>query len=200
MAKAPEFHIAKLAPPESNALAYPHHDRSNDLYSMWMSGFCQEEIASFAGISVEDVDKDLMYVSTRLPVRTIIQHNNDRSRILLQRNQSESFRNMMRDSLAQPVSSLLAAGISPAGILKEFREATGMVQKAEPLLQINTQNISNSGSAGTGGVTSTEDIIRRVLGEINQDALAQTTSTDPESDQVIDVETPDEDHIPDDNE
>jgi hypothetical protein len=196
MAKAPEYAIAKLQPPESNITAYPNHDRANDFYSMWMSGATEDEIAEFASVDVAEVKKDLLYVNTRLTTRQVISHNNDRQRILLQRQQSEAFRNMMRDSLNTPVSDLIDAGISPAGLMKEFREATGLVQKAEPLLQINTQ--INQGSTHTGGgITSAEDVIRRVLNQINQD-----TPPPQGNQEIIDVEQEpesdsDEDRIPD---
>lgn len=201
MAKAPEYSLIKLAPPGSNPLAYPNHDRANDLYSMWMTGYTEDEIAEFISLDVSEVKKDLMYVNTKLTARQIIAHNNDRNRILLQRKDSESFRKMMSDSLSAPVEALLAAGLSPASILKEFREATGMVQKAEPLLQINTQ-INNS-PAPSGGLTSAEDIIRRVLGQINQGS--SSTRSEPESNdpgEPIDaevVEQDPEDQIPDDD-
>jgi DNA-binding CsgD family transcriptional regulator len=199
MAKADEHALAKLAHPESNALAYPFHDRANDLYGMWMTGYTEDEISLFMGISVDEVKKDLMYVNTRLSTNQIIKHNNDRTRILLQRNESEAFREMMKDSLSQSVEKMINVGLSPASILKEFREATGMVQKAEPLLQINTQ-VNTTRSVG-GGVTSAEDIIRRVLNEINQETLDPVDSSelhlvDPP---VIDAEVVDSEeyHIPD---
>jgi hypothetical protein len=167
MAKAPEYAIAKIQPPEGTSLAYPNHDRANDVYGIWMSGYTEDEVAEFLSLDVSEVKRDLMYVNHRLTTRQVISHNNDRNRIMLQRSESEAFRQMMKDSLSVPVAALLAAGISPAGILKEFREATGMVQKAEPLLQINTQ--VNNQTTTSGGVTSAEDVIRRVLSQINQE-------------------------------
>lgn len=195
MAEAPGYAVAKLAPPDSNALAYPNHDRANDIYSMWMSGYTEDEIADFISLDVAEVKKDLMYVNTKLTTRAIISHNNDRQRIMLQREESEAFRKMIKDSLAQPVVSLLAAGISPAGILKEYREATGMVQKAEPLLQINTQ-INNSTSPA-GGITSAEDVIRRVLNQINLDQSAHTPEPQDYQDAEIVGSDSDTDQIPD---
>jgi hypothetical protein len=200
MAKAPEYALAKLAPPESNALAYPNHDRANDVYSMWMSGYTEDEVADFVQVDVAEVKKDLMYINTKLTTRQIISHNNDRSRIMLQRNESEAFRAMMHGALSVSVGNLLAAGISPAGILKEFREATGMVQKAEPLLQINTQ--INNTPASTGGITSAEDVIRRVLNQIDQEnppdpdqgpEIVDAEVVDPEDQSSPDDET---DHVP----
>jgi hypothetical protein len=182
MAKTPEYALAKLAPPESNALAYPNHDRANDIYSMWMTGYTEDEISDFMSLDATEVKKDLMYVNTKLSVRQIISHNNDRERIILQRKNSESFRELMRQSLETPAAVLLAAGISPAGILKEYREATGMVQKAEPLLQINTQ-INQGASTPNGGIQSAEDVIRRVLNQIN--------SADQENPVEIDAEVVD---------
>lgn len=154
-----------------------------------MSGYTEDEVAGFLSVDVEEVKKDLMYVNHKLTTRQVISHNNDRNRIMLQRSESESFRQMMKDSLSQPVGALLAAGISPAGILKEFREATGMVQKAEPLLQINTQ--INTQTTTSGGITSAEDVIRRVLSQINQE-----TPPAPDSDEAIDAEVVDPEDQP----
>jgi len=165
MAEAPEFALAKLAP-QTNAVGYPNHDRANDVYNFWMCGYTEDEIASFMEIEVVEVAKDLMYVNTKLSPSQIIKHNNDRHRIILQRNNSEDFRRLMKESLQMTAAQYLNEGMTPAGILKEFREATGMVQKAEPLLQINTQ-INAPANVG-GGINSAEDAIRRVLKEINQ--------------------------------
>ena len=184
--KTPEYSLAKLAPQESNALAYPNHDRANDLYGLYMTGYTEDEISVFTGLDIVEVKKDLMYVNTKLSVRQIIQHNNDRARILLQRENSLNFQNLMKDSLSTPAAALIAAGLSPASVLKEYREATGMVQKAEPLLQINTQ-INNQPTASSGGIQSTEDVIRRVLNQINQAV--------PESPAIIDVEDSDQEDL-----
>jgi hypothetical protein len=193
MAKAPEYSIAKLAPPETNSLAYPTHDRANDLYGMWMTGYTEDEISAFMGLSIEETQKDLMYVNTRLSTRQIIHHNNERQRIMLQRQNSEDFRRLMSESLQTPARVLIDAGLSPAGILKEYRESTGMVQKAEPLIQVNTQ-INNA--APTGGVTSAEDVIRRVLSQINQEP--SPLASQPEEPEIIDaeVEQISEDSVP----
>ena len=195
MAKAEGFALAKIAPPETTALAYPNHDRAYDLYGMWMTGYTEDEIASFASLDVEEVKKDLMYVNTRMSTRQIIQHNNDRERIILQRQNSEDFRKLMKEALQISATQYLDNGMTPAGVLKEYREATGMVQKAEPLIQVNTQ-VNNTGGTAGGAITSAEDVIRRVLGELNnaapqeveyiQDAEEATESDDS-------VPDPDED-------
>lgn len=45
--------------------------------------------------------------------------------------------------------------------MKEYREATGMVAKPEPLPQVNMQqNFSGNSSAGRHGISSAEDLIR----------------------------------------
>ena len=190
MAKSPEYSVAKLAPPEVQALAYPNHDRANDLYGYWMTGYTEDEIASFTGLDIEEVKKDLMYVNTRLSTRQIIHHNNERQRILLQRQNSEDFRRLMSESLQTPAHIMIENGMSPATILKEFREATGLVQKAEPLIQVNTQ--VNNAAPSTGSITSAEDVIRRVLNQISQE-------TPPVEAEIVDaeVERSDEDHVPD---
>jgi hypothetical protein len=191
--KTPEYALARLAPPESNALAYPYHDRANDVYGMWLTGYTEDEIANFTSLSVEDIKKDLMYVNTKLSPRQIISHNNERERIMLQRENSEGFRKMMKDSLNTPVQALLDVGLSPASVLKEYREATGMVQKAEPLLQINTQ--INQSQATTGSIQSAEDVIRRVLNQIDSDSQANQEVIDAEYEDQEEQETSDSETV-----
>lgn len=197
MAKAPEYSLAKLAPPECTALGYPNHDRANDVYGMWMAGYTEDEVSAFMSLDIEEVKKDLMYVNTRLATRQIIHHNNERQRILLQRQNSEDFRRLMQESLQMPASVMINNGLSPAGILKEYREAVGLVQRAEPLIQVNTQ-VNNPGTAVSGGITSAEDVIRRVLKEISQGETGPIES--PSEAETVDAEVldgNDEDRVPD---
>lgn len=195
MAKASEFALAKLTPPGGNALEYPNHDRANEIYSQFISGFTEEEIATFHSLDLEEVNRDLMYVQTRIPVRQIISQNNDRTRILVQREHSENFRRLIGESLALPAGEFLKAGVSPTGVLKEFRETTGLVQKAEPLIQVNTQqNFLGGGASGQNGISSAEDVIRKVLDRINQN------ENPPEEERVIEAQiVTEEDRISEDD-
>jgi hypothetical protein len=160
--------------------AYPNHERACRVYSQWLSGYSEEEVANFFGIQPRDVELDVQHVHGILPTRTVISHNNDRARLLVQRQQSEEFRRLMGEALKTPATDYLNAGISPAGILKEYREATGMVQKAEPLLQINTQINSNAGSGQA--ITSAEDAIRRVLAAMAEEQ--RQAAAPPASDSI----------------
>jgi len=200
MARAKNKALMKL-PQETTDLAnYEFHDRATEVYNHWMSGFTEDEIASFHNLKPDEVKKDLMYVQTRLPVRSIISHHNDRNRILVQREKSQDFRKLLGDTLKMGAEAILAAGVSPAGILKEFREATGMVQRAEPLIQVNTQQNFGSASPTNGrGINSTEDVIRKVLDRINHNALASNAPVQ-EAEIVSDAEPQEgdqEDQVPD---
>jgi hypothetical protein len=167
MAKVPEYHLAKIAPPGSMVSDYQNRERARDTYGTWMSGFTEDEVAKFYGIPVEEIERDIVYIQTTTPTRQIIAHQNDRNRILIQRQESQKFRELLKGALELRAVDFLAAGVSPAGILKEFREATGMTSRAEPLIQINTQQ-NFSGPPGQGAITSAEDVIRRVLDKIDQ--------------------------------
>lgn len=162
--------------------AYPNHERACRVYSQWVAGYSEEEIADFFGIQPRDVELDVQHISGILPTRTVIAHNNDRSRLLVQRQQSEEFRRLMGEALKTPANDYLSAGISPAGILKEFREAVGQVQKAEPLVQVNTQqNFVGSGPAGSLRISSAEDVIRLVLAkQAEQESKAESVTSDKE--------------------
>jgi hypothetical protein len=140
---------------------YEHHARAQKTYSQWMSGFSEQEIADFFQIEVEDVLRDVQHCHQILPVRTVLAHLNDRNRILIQRAEGEKYRRLLSESLSTPVEDYLQSGVSPVGTLKEYREATGMVTKAEPMIQVNTQINSNTGNGN--GITSAEDAIRRAL-------------------------------------
>jgi hypothetical protein len=153
--------------------AYPNHDRACRVYSQWLAGYSEEEVADFFGIQPRDVELDVQHIHGILPTRTVISHNNDRGRLLVQRQQSEEFRRLMGEALKTSATDYLSAGVSPAGILKEFREATGMVQKAEPLVQVNTQ--INTGNIH--GITSAEDAIRKVLAAMAEEERQGATDS-----------------------
>jgi hypothetical protein len=164
-----------------NRTAYPHRERADAVYSQWLVGYTPEEIANFFSIPVQDVETDVQHIRGILPTRVVLQQNNDRCRILLQREQSENFRRLMAEALKIEAKSFLVAGISPAGILKEFRESVGMVQKAESLVQIQ-QNFASPSQAG-GGIRSAEDLIRSVLRSMEEDPqLVEATAPEPEKD------------------
>jgi hypothetical protein len=193
MPKATGFAIIKTTPPGGKIDKYQFHDRANEVFAAWMSGATEDECSQYFGITLEDVNNDLLHVKIALPVRLIISYNNDRNRILIQRQSSEDYRKLISDSLKTPAATYLAAGVSPAGIGREFREATGLVQKAEPLINVQTINAGNQ-TTSKSPIQSAEDIVRLVLGQINE----QETPTPPtkEEEGVIDAEFVDEDKVP----
>jgi hypothetical protein len=180
MTRAHETAIAKIGP-GSTALEYLTHDRAVDIYNSWAVGFSEGELAKFYGVEVEEVKRDMAHIMSTMSPRLIIHDRNNRLRIVLQREYDKDFENLMSGSLKMGADQYIAAGISPAGVLKEYREATGMVQKAEPLIQVNTQ-INNPANAGIGGkkIRCAEDMIRMVL--------AETTKTNKTDENIIDAE------------
>lgn len=186
MMKPPNWLTNKVAPIPS---AYPNWDRACDSYNAWLTGFVEEEISQHMGISVEEVKMDIRAIQLTLPARVLIVHNNDRNRLLVQREESERYREMLRASLTTPVATLLNCGISPAGIMREFREATGQI--ADKGITVNAQTNffpSRSGSEGDSqmgsGITSAEDLIRKVVetmdtGETLGAALASDDDASP---------------------
>jgi len=203
--KAPGTALIQFATQESKDLEYPEANRAHKVYASWMSGYTPEEIAKSKGLEVEQVEKDLEYVSQSLPVRTLIAHGNDRSRILLQREQSDDFRRLMKESLEKTATDYIKEGLSPAGALREFREAVGMVEKPGTFVTLNQAFVSPgsvNSPIGSGAPRSAEDLIRKVLKRIEEQRVPPTLDTAP-----IDIEAEDsgeevvetEDSIPDDN-
>lgn len=144
---------------------YEFHERSQQVYSQWMSGIAEEEIASFFRIELADVLRDVQHVQQTLPVRTVISHLHDRNRVLILRAEGQKYQDLLRQSLETPAAEYLRNGVSPTGVLKEFREATGMVEKPGSLISVtrNTAVIgSGTGACGTG-IRSYEDLLRSIL-------------------------------------
>lgn len=70
---------------------YEHHARAQKTCSQWMSGFSEQDIATFFQIEVMDALRDVQHVHQILPVRTVTAHLNDRNRILIQRAEGEKY-------------------------------------------------------------------------------------------------------------
>lgn len=159
---------------------YPHHERSVKAYNHYLSGYTEEEIAAFLthtegeDVSVEQVQMDIQHIQSLHPVRTLIAHNNDRERLLLQRTQSSQYRRLLTESLSIPAEAWVAGGMSPVGPLKEFREAVGMTEKSGGFaVNLNQNNLNVSAGAGSEGgsggrLASSEDLLRRVMGKLQE--------------------------------
>ena len=203
MAKVEKWAIIKssVASEGAQALDYENHDRACELYSHYMSGYTEEEIVSFFNLEVEEVRKDLQHIKSTLPVRTLIAHENDRQRIIVQRNNGIVYEKLLSRSLNMEPLDFLKMGISPAGILREYREATGMTQRPEPLIQVNTQqNFLNGSRANGQGLTSAEDVIRRVLEQMDLQEQQTIAAEVREVDESIEQDDPaDPEESPQDN-
>lgn len=183
MAKVDEHALTKtdVIPAHPKTLGYEHHKRACMVYSHWRSGYTEEEISDFMELDIDEIRKDLQHINVTLPVRRIIQDNNDRSRIMLQRQEQINYNKLLGEALQTDSAAYLQAGISPAGILKEFREAVGLTQKPQPLIQVNTQQNYLGEETHTGaGVRSAEDAIRKVLAEMERDESQEVIDVEPE--------------------
>ena len=152
---------------------YEHHERAEQIYSQWMSGIPEEEIASFFQIERADVLRDVQHIQQVLPVRTVIAHLHDRNRILILRAEGDKYQGLLSQSLATPAAEFLKNGVSPTGVLKEFREATGMTEKPGSMISITKNTANFSGGApgelslanlgGNGRPRSFEDLLRMII-------------------------------------
>jgi len=123
---------------------------------------------------------DIQHIQSVLPTRVLTAQINDRNRLLVLRSESVQYRRLLSDALAQPVGAYLAAGISPTGPMKEFREAVGMVERPGAISLSLSQNVSVT----EGKVTSFEDLLRRVItsrekGEGHSDSVPAERQSTP---------------------
>jgi hypothetical protein len=140
-------------------------------YNMYIGGYTEEEVGKHMAVDVEVVERAIQHTRSCLSSRTIVSHNNDRMKILIQRSESEQYRRLLGEALRTNVKEFLAAGVSPVGVLKEFREATGAVEKPGSFtVQVNQQSIV----ANSPQITSSEDLLRSVLMRMKLKEQTQT--------------------------
>jgi hypothetical protein len=145
---------------------YENKDRAKVVHAQWMVGFAECEIAAFFGITEADVRVDLQWIQGQMSPRQLSAQSNDRTRLQIQREQSAEYNRLLKESLTVGAKEWLLNGLSPAGILKEYREAVGLTEKPGGIAISFTKNTANFGGGGTnaaGGIRSAEDMIRRVI-------------------------------------
>ena len=172
---------------------YPEHDRAVKVYNHYISGSIPEEIVAFLnkiGIDcdVTDIECDLQHIKSLHPTKVIIAHENDRNRLLLQRTEGEQYRRLIGEALKLQAVQYLAAGISPTGPLKEYREAVGMTEKPGSFnLAINQQSLNIGGGEARqqSGIRSSEDLLRSVMDKMN---AANAQNQIPPEGEIINAE------------
>ena len=135
-------------------------------YNMFIGGYTEQEVATHMGVTENEVERAIQHTRSCLSSRTIIGHNNDRHRILVQRTQSEKYRRLLDESLSTPIETYLSAGIGPAGVLREYRDAVGMTEKPGAMSVQMNQQIN---MVGNSTITSSEDLLRHVMAKLNKD-------------------------------
>jgi hypothetical protein len=130
---------------------YEHYERAEKVYSQWMAGISDEEIASFFEIELADVLRDVQHTQQILPVRTVIAHLHDRNRILILKAEGDKYQKLLSQSLETPASEYIKNGVSPTSVMKEYRECTGMTEKPGSMINI-TKNTANFGGGAPGEI------------------------------------------------
>ena len=144
--------------------SYLHYKRAERTYSHWLAAYSVEEIAEFFDLPIREVEADIEHVQSMLPTRTLVAQHNDRNRLLLQRAEARKYQALLSDALSRSASDYIAAGLSPAAPLKEFREAVGMIEKPGGL-SISLSQHTNVGNPA--GITCAEDVLRRVRSQLD---------------------------------
>jgi hypothetical protein len=184
---------------------YENLDRATKVLSHWMVGYDELEIAAFFEISEIDVKRDLEFMRSRMTARQIIAMDNDRHRILIHRQQSRNYSNLLEQSLTKPASYWIENGLSPVPALKEYRQAVGLEEKPGGVaISVTKQSATFYGNApgqipaanlGTGKPKSFEDLLRMIIAADPSCGLQPVIDTDahelpPSPDEVAD-ESPD---------
>jgi hypothetical protein len=153
---------------------YPEIDRANKCLSYWMAGYDELEISALLDLSEIDVTRDLAYLRTKMNPRQQIAMNNDRQRILIQKQEAANYSAMLKGGLTKGVDAWLAAGLSPVPVMKEYRQAVGLEEKPGGVnISVTKQSATFMGNppghipsanfGGGGKVKSFEDLVRMII-------------------------------------
>jgi hypothetical protein len=190
-----EWAVTKSGPPpEIKQIGkddYAQHGRASTVYTHFISGFAEEEIVKFLnaqGIecSLEEIEMDIQHIQSLLPTRTLISHENDRNRILIQRTEGKKYRQLLNTALSLEAKDYLAVGLSPHSVMKEYREATGMQEKPGGInVHVDQRSLSIGGGATPpSGVNSSEDLLRRVMSKMQSRQVALPETIEPEGETI----------------
>lgn len=170
-----------LLEPGSRKGKYPAAERAAVVYLHYQTGYSEAEIASFQGVDEATIRADIAYMQSTFPPRILVAHGNDRLRLVVQKAQSAQYQELLRQTLQIPAEEFLAAGVSPTGALREYREAVGMTEKPGAIaVQVNQQvNLSAQFS-------SAEDVLRKVMLNLEKPAAIETSAVE-----VTSAEPPD---------
>jgi hypothetical protein len=165
---------AKIGAPIRQA-DYEFADRAIQVHSHWVVGYDEPEIAAFFHLTELEVAQDLQWVRSRMTPRQINVMDNDRDRIKLHRVHSREYSRLLEESLKTTAKEYIAAGMSPVGPMKEYRQAVGMEEKPGGLAISfnNTKNTANiiapssgvspANLGGGGKIRSFEDLVRSII-------------------------------------
>jgi hypothetical protein len=174
---------------------YPHRKRAEEVYSQWLSGFDEREIAAFFEIDVLDVMKDIQYVQQHLSQRSVLAHVNDRNRLMIQKLEGHKYHQKLSEVLSIPAKVYLQAGINPVAPLKEYRESVSMTERPGALSVNFTKNTANIGIGstwggipaanlgGSGKIRCYEDLLRMIIANDPSCGL-QPVTTDIEAKEI----------------
>jgi hypothetical protein len=168
---------------------YAFHERASTVYTHYISGYAEEEIVKFlraggAECTVEDIELDIQHIQSLLPTRTLISHENDRARLLLQRSEGKKYRSLLSEALDIKAAKYISAGMSPAGALKEYREAVGMTEKPGGISVHVDQRSLHVGAGAANGVSSSEDLLRRVMSKLKAQEIPPVDAIEAEATEV----------------
>lgn len=180
---------------------YEFHDRAVQVHSHWLAGYAECEIAAYFKITEADVNLDLQHIRHALTSRQLLATNNDRARLVLQREEQKNYNRLMKESLTIGASDYIKAGMSPAGVMREFREAVGMTEKPGGVsISFNKNTGFIVGPPGNGGnstqIRSQEDMIRAIIAADPSLGLAPV---EVDAHEVIDLPESEEDAEDDDS-
>lgn len=150
---------------------YEHIDRAYKCHSQWMVGFDPDEIAAYFEITEIQVKRDLQHVQSKMTPAAVTKMFNDRQRIRIQRDQAYNYESLLKESLMKKPDEYIDKGMNPAGILREYREATGLTERGAGVNINFNRNTANINAPGMGagrvdnaiGVRSMEDVVRLVI-------------------------------------
>lgn len=160
-----------------NNTGYTQHARACSVYSHWMVGSDDRQIAAFFNVSTEEIQADMAHIKELLSEEMIALHIRERDEIRESEERSKKLRQELAEDLSLPIDELIRRGVDPARVLRRYREAvSGDIREIETL----RSNDAEPPIDEKADESALEDDLQRIS-MLRNDGKEQTESNKPTS-------------------
>jgi hypothetical protein len=154
-----------------NDTGYAHHPRACSVYSHWMVGSDDRQIATFFNISTEEIHADLEHIKALLSEEMRALHFRERDEILASEERFRKEREEMAADLSQPIDALIERGINPIDAMQRYRQAVEYEAPSNILADLKKRDANICRDGKEGETTEDPSQIKALRRQSNQSSI-----------------------------